>query len=139
MIKNIKKTVIAGALALAMVGTAVPVTANAAGFSNFTIYKKNSAIYTYSSSQTKNGGGAYENKFSVTLHSTKTSYCVKLRSKQVNKDIYSGWVTFQAGEGVSTKTSSYIDTAAADKEYKLQAKLVSSSDSKDTIAGAWTP
>ena len=30
MIKNIKKTVIAGALALAMVGTAVPVTANAA-------------------------------------------------------------------------------------------------------------
>lgn len=55
MMKNIKKSVIAGALALAMVGTAVPVTANASTVNNAGTYTTASMTRTASGSGTVTG------------------------------------------------------------------------------------
>lgn len=83
MIKNVKKSVIAGALALAMVGAAIPVTANAATgtYCNVTLNKTSTGANTITAATTgknKSGSAKYMSVYvksgaSYTVATTKAS------------------------------------------------------------------
>ncbi len=102
MIKNIKKTVIAGALALAMVGTAVPVTTDAAS---------KSGTYT-SVSLNKVSSGA--TTFTATAKGTNKTAAAKYIYVYVKKggsSAYAG-TTVSSNSGV-TNAGNYKATSAS--------------------------
>ena len=76
MMKTIKKSVIAGALALAMVGTAVPATANASTVNNAGTYTTASMTRTASGSGTVTGTAKGSNNTNAYGSRSTTAYSI---------------------------------------------------------------
>ena len=128
MIKNIKKTVIAGALALAMVGTAVPVTANAS-----TTTTRNGAYSSVSITRTASGSGTVTGYASAT-NKTASSRYMTVWAKSGNS--FASAKTHKTSSGVVAKNGTITATGySIGNEYTCygQAQIHKTSSSSSAV------
>lgn len=127
MMKNIKKSVIAGALALAMVGTAIPVTANAATTT------KNGAYSSVSITRTASGSGTVTGYASAT-NKTASSRYMNVRVKSGTS--YASSISHSYNAGVVASGSTIAATGYSigqDKTCYGENKIHRTSSSSSTV------
>ena len=128
MMKNIKKSVIAGALALAMVGTAVPVTANAS-----TTTTKNGAYSSVSITRTASGSGTVTGYASAT-NKTASSRYMNVRVKSGTS--YASSISHSYNAGVVASGSTIAATGYSIGQDKIcygENKIHQTSSSSSTV------